>query len=132
METLKLKGLESLGWRADHCKVTSVSCRNKSLPTGEKQSAMLVEGTVVFELRKSCGVCFTWQAQQQIGMYGATGKFDYSVNMSKAGTTEGLVFEDEAGEPLPVNLYSQVVHRLARDTVTNWSNTVSHLLKSYR
>jgi len=36
METLKLKGLELLGWRADYCKVTSVACRNKLLPTGEK------------------------------------------------------------------------------------------------
>jgi len=32
METLKLKGLELLGWRADYCKVTC----NKLLPKGEK------------------------------------------------------------------------------------------------
>jgi len=55
VETLILKGLELLGWRTDHCKVTSVACRNKSLSTGEKQSAMLVEGTVVFELRNLSG-----------------------------------------------------------------------------
>ncbi|MDT0178166.1 hypothetical protein Q9R34_19260 [Enterobacter sp. BRE11] len=130
MEILKLKGLELLGWRAERCQITSVKCSHGAALSGHQQSAMTVTGVITLELRKDCRVSFSWKAQQLVEQNGATGKFIYSVDMGEGATAEGLIFVDEAGDRLPLSNYCQVIHRLARYSVTNWSNTVSHYLKS--
>lgn len=132
METVKLKGLESLGWRADHCKLHGVTSKRNSLQSGRTPSMMILTGSITFEIKKGCGVRFGWKAEQVAVKNESAGKFSFSVDMSGQTETQGLIFEDEAGARLPSEFHRAVIHRLARDTVTNWSNTVSHYLKSLR
>jgi hypothetical protein len=132
MKALKTKGLNLLDWQAGYCKITSVKCNSYTLLTGQIQTALAVDGIITLELGKNCGVRFAWKAQELVEATGSSGKFEYSVDVNRGVTTQGLVFEDDAGESLSEAHYNHIIHRLGSDTVTLWSATVSHYLKSLR
>lgn len=132
MEKQKLTGLAQLTWRADNCKITSITCKRSYSHAGSETSTMLVGGTVTLELSKNCGVCFAWRAEQLVAHFESTPGFAYSVDITKGCTAMGLVFVGDDGEPAPKQHYDVFIQTLARDMVTLWSSVVSHYLKSLR
>lgn len=132
MENQKITGLAQLAWRADNCKITSISCKRSKSRAGSETSTMLVGGIVTLELSKNCGVCFAWRAEQLVAHFESTPGFAYSVDNTKGCTSQGLVFVGEDGEPAPQQHYDRIIQTLGRDMVTLWSSVVSHYLKSLR
>jgi len=83
MEMQKIIWLAQLAWRADNCKITSISCKHSNSCAGSETSTMLVGGTVTLELSKNCDVCFAWRAEQLVAHFESTPGFAYSVDITK-------------------------------------------------